>query len=174
MVRGKATPDAFSVCTNSGLAPGAGRKRMLARRAWKSSNVDALEASSQLPTPGAQTSRSKVHARREAGVARRERQHAVGNLEPLQHRLGVRGEQRVFARTLLGSHQPDQLDLVELVHADQAARVLAVRARLAAEARRVGRHRDRQIGRVEDLVAVDVGDRHFRVGIRKRSSALAW
>ena len=42
IVRGKATPEAFSVCTNSGFAPGEGRKRMFARRAWKSSNVDAL------------------------------------------------------------------------------------------------------------------------------------
>jgi hypothetical protein len=58
MVRGKARPLAFSVWTNSGLAPGSGRNRMLARRAWKSVKVEALDTSSQPFTPGAHTSRS--------------------------------------------------------------------------------------------------------------------
>ena len=55
-----------------------------------------------------------------------------------------------------------ELDLVELVLADQTAHVLAVRAGLAAEARRVGGVADRQLAAVEDLAAVEVGQRHFR------------
>ena len=58
MVRGRATPEAFSVCTNSGLPPGCGRQRMLARRAWKSVKLLELEHSSHALTPGAHTSRS--------------------------------------------------------------------------------------------------------------------
>src|SRR5690606_4232906 len=58
IVRGKARPEALRVCTNSGRALGAGRKRMLARRAWKSVQVLELDTSSQPFTPGAHTSRS--------------------------------------------------------------------------------------------------------------------
>src|SRR5258708_7665922 len=53
MVRGRATPEALSVCTNSGFAPGAARQRMLARRAWKSVKVLELDTSSHCATPGA-------------------------------------------------------------------------------------------------------------------------
>jgi hypothetical protein len=58
IVRGNATPEAFSVYTNSGFALGAGRYLMLARRAWKSVNRLELDASSHPPRPAAQTSRS--------------------------------------------------------------------------------------------------------------------
>ena len=54
-----------------------------------------------------------------------------------------------------------QLHLVELVLADQPAHVGAVRARLAAEARRVGRVANRQLAAVENLAAMHVGERHF-------------
>ena len=50
---------------------------------------------------------------------------------------------------------------MELVLADQAAHVLAVRPRFAAETHRVGRVPERQLAAVEDLVAVQVRDRHF-------------
>ena len=65
---------------------------------------------------------------------------------------------------LFGPRESDQLDLVELVHPDQPAGVLAVCARLAAEAGRVGHVAAGQVGRLEDLVPVEVGDRHFRGG----------
>jgi hypothetical protein len=39
MVRGNASPDPLSVCTNRGFSPLAARYRMFARRAWKSENV---------------------------------------------------------------------------------------------------------------------------------------
>src|SRR5690348_13793995 len=71
----------------------------------------------------------------EAGIARGELDHAVGKLEPLEHRLGVTRQALVLRGGILGPRQPDKLNLVELVHADEAARVLAVRARLAPEAR---------------------------------------
>ena len=45
--------------------------------------------------------------------------------------------------------------------ADQAAHVLAVGSRLAAEARRVGGVADRQLAAVENLAAMEVGQRHF-------------
>ena len=45
--------------------------------------------------------------------------------------------------------------------ADQAAHVRAVRAGLAAEARRVGGVAQRQRAAVEDLVAVQVRERHL-------------
>src|SRR5258706_28201 len=71
-----------------------------------------------------------------ADVAGAQRHHAVGQLEPAQDRFGVRG--KLFVR-LVGfgwMHDLHQLDLVELVVADHAARVLARRAGLGAEARR--------------------------------------
>ena len=51
-----------------------------------------------------------------------------------------------------------QLDLVELVLADHAARVLAVGAGLAAEARGVADELERQPLERDDLVANDIGD----------------
>ena len=62
---------------------------------------------------------------------------------------------------LLGRRERHQLDLVELVLADQAAHVGAVRAGLAAEARRVRGVADRQLAAVEDLAAMHVRQRHL-------------
>ena len=59
---------------------------------------------------------------------------------------------------LLGPRELDQLDLLKLVLADDAARVLARRAGLGAEAGRVGRERDGQPRFVENLVAIEIGD----------------
>ena len=50
------------------------------------------------------------------------------------------------------------LDLVKLVHADDAARIAAGAARLLAEARRVGAVANGQLRVVEDLVCVQVGE----------------
>ena len=55
----------------------------------------------------------------------------------------------------------EPLDLVELVHPDDAAGVLAVAARLAAEARRPTGVAQRAVGQVEDLVGVVAGQRHL-------------
>ena len=63
---------------------------------------------------------------------------------------------------LIGRGELDELDLVELVLPDQAADVGAVGSGFAAEARRVGGVAQRQLPAVEDLAAVEVGQRHFR------------
>ena len=73
----------------------------------------------------------------------------------------------------LGRRERHQLDLVELVLADQAAHVGAVRSRLAAEARRVRGVADRQLAAVEDLAAVHVRQRHFRGRHQVRSQSPA-
>src|SRR5216117_2816435 len=64
-------------------------------------------------------------------------------------------------RGLLRVHQ---LHLVELVHAQQAARVLAVRTGFPPEAGRVCGVGERQLGAVEDLVAMQVRERHLGRG----------
>ena len=55
----------------------------------------------------------------------------------------------------------EHLDLVELVHPEHAAHVLAVGARLAPEARRVARVPQRQIGLLDDLPHVEGSERHL-------------
>ena len=60
-----------------------------------------------------------------------------------------------------GPRELDQLDFLELVLANDAARVFARRASLGAEAGRVGRERDGQARFVENLVAVEIGDGNF-------------
>ena len=57
MSRASATPEPFSVWTNFTLAS-VSRKRMLARRAWKSSKFETLEVSSYRSMPGDQISMS--------------------------------------------------------------------------------------------------------------------
>ena len=66
-----------------------------------------------------------------------------------------------LSETGLRRRQLDELDFVELVLADEAAHVLAVGARLAAETGRVGRVAQRQEALVQDLFAVEIGERHL-------------
>ncbi len=99
--------------------------------------------------------------RAEADIPGRERHDAVVDSQKLQNPLGVARELLQALEALLGLRVHDQLDLVELVLADDAARVLAEAAGLGPEAWRVGRHLHRQLGGVEDLVAVHVRDRHL-------------
>ncbi len=63
IVRGSASPDPFSVCTNSGFPPGSRRNRMFARRAWKSVQLLTELTSSHSPTAGDHTSTSYVAPR---------------------------------------------------------------------------------------------------------------
>jgi hypothetical protein len=58
-------------------------------------------------------------------------------------------------------HDLQDLDLVELVVADHAARVLARGARLRAKARRVAHELERQLLQRNDLLAHEVRDRHL-------------
>jgi hypothetical protein len=62
MVRGSANPEPFSVCGCSGRAPGSRRKRMFARRAWKSVQLLTELISSHSPTAGDHVSTSYVRA----------------------------------------------------------------------------------------------------------------
>src|SRR5687768_52156 len=106
-----------------------------------------------------------VGARRAvSGVAAGQLRHPVGQLQAAEHRLGVAGEQGVLRFAGVGSDEPDQLDLVELVYPEQPAGVFPRGARLAAKAgseRHIG---ERQHPGFENLVAVQVGDRNFSGG----------
>ena len=68
----------------------------------------------------------------------------------------------VLGARLVGRARSEHLDLVELVHAEDAARVLAGGAGLAAEAGREAGVAERQRRRVEDLAGVQRGQRDLR------------
>src|SRR6185437_12161274 len=57
---------------------------------------------------------------------------------------------------------PHQLDLVELMHAKQTTRVLAMRSSLAPEAGRISGECPRQIRLGNYLVTIEIGERNFR------------
>ena len=71
------------------------------------------------------------------------------------------GQRFVRFDRLLGMHDLDQLDLVELVLADHAAHVAPARTGFRTEARRVADELERQAFGGEDFVAHDIGHRHF-------------
>ena len=79
--------------------------------------------------------------------------------KPLEEDLGALRHPLERGRRVLRLLEQDHLDLVELVDAQDAAGVLASRAGFAPEARGVGGIADRQLGRLEDLVAMQVRDR---------------
>ena len=64
----------------------------------------------------------------ESGVSGRESFHAIRKLEQLKRFLGVSGEKLQLIVGTLRSRVPHELDLVELVHAKQPARVLPRRS----------------------------------------------
>src|SRR5690348_14734350 len=64
-------------------------------------------------------------ARGEAHIAAAEEHHAIGKPEPLQHLLGACGHALMLGLGVLGMRDRDELDLLELVLADHAARILA-------------------------------------------------
>ena len=74
----------------------------------------------------------------------------------------MRGQRFELVVRLVGRAELDELDLVELVLTDEAADVGAVRTGFAAETRRVRRVAERELPAVENLLAVKVGQRHFR------------
>ena len=80
----------------------------------------------------------------------------------MREHLALPAEQAlVFGLGVLRLAVDEALHLVELVHADDAAGVLAVAARLAPEARRPARVAPRTVGQIEDLVGVVAGQRHL-------------
>src|SRR3569833_341299 len=101
---------------------------------------------------------------REPHVAGAERHHAIRQPQQLQHLFGVARELFEGAIGILGPHDLHQLDLLELMLAYHAARVLTVGARLAAEARRVRDISARHVRGLDDHIAHDVGDGYLRGG----------
>ena len=104
-------------------------------------------------------------------VAGRDVHHSVRQVE-VAHDLFFDGHEELQlvparARMAEGEH----LDLVELVHAEHAAHVLAVGARLAPEARRVARVPERQRALVDDLAHMQSGERASDVPTRYSWSA---
>src|SRR5437868_1396415 len=97
----------------------------------------------------------------EPQVRRAEGHDAMVQSEPLQRLLRVANQLFQGRVRVLRTLEPHQLDLVELVLPDDPLRVLAVAARLAAEARREGGVLQREPGALEDLVAMIVRYRHF-------------
>src|SRR5579885_292312 len=117
----------------------------------------------------------------EADVGAAEGDRPVRQLQALEHFLGMARQLLEHRVGIRRTHDLHQLHLVELVAADHAARVLAGRARLGPEARRVADILQRQgLGR-HDLLAHQIGDGHFRsrdqierllTGLCARSSGL--
>ena len=83
-------------------------------------------------------------------------------LQTLEHFFGVAGQKLELFERLLRLDEAHELDLVELMLADQPAHVFAVRTGFAAKTRRVRGVRARQRRAFEDLVGVQIRDRHFR------------
>ena len=102
-----------------------------------------------------------MRAADDAQIACGDVDHPVGHLDVRQH-LALPAEQPlVLGLGVLGLAVDEPLDLVELVHPDDAAGVLAVAAGLPAEARRPAGVAQRAVGQVEDLVGVVAGQRHL-------------
>ena len=98
---------------------------------------------------------------REPEVVDRQHRHAIRQLQASQHRFGVPGELLVLCRRIARAAEAYQLHLIELMDAQQPARVFARRARFAPETGRVRGVAHRQRRAVEDLVAVEV--RHWNL-----------
>src|SRR5215213_8577982 len=97
----------------------------------------------------------------EAHLAGAHQDDAISQTEALEEELGPFRQPLECGRRLVGLLEEHHLDLVELMHAEDAAGVLAGSPGLAPEAWGVGGVADRKLVGVEDLVAVQVRDRHF-------------
>ena len=98
---------------------------------------------------------------RGAKVVHRDVHDAVGDLERLQQPLLDREQPLVLLRRLPRLDEREHLDLVELVHAEDAAGVLARGAGLAAEAGGEAGVAERQLAPSQDLAAVQRRQRHL-------------
>src|SRR5687767_9681726 len=63
----------------------------------------------------------------------------------------------------------NELYFIELVHTQQTACVLTMRARFPAETRRIRRKPPRDLRAVKNLISMKVRNRHFRCGDEKQS-----
>ena len=100
----------------------------------------------------------------EAHVARAKRDDAVRQLQPLEDFFRIVRQAFEFVVGVFRERELDQLHLLELVLADDAARVLAVGARLAAEAGGPGAMLHGKLLRLQHLVAIEIGHGDFRRG----------
>ena len=93
---------------------------------------------------------------RKAHVARAQQHHAVMQTQQLEHALRVRHHFLQLIVAVLRFHNLDQFNLVELMHANHAARADARRARLTAKTRRVGAIINWQLAFLENFLAMNV------------------
>ena len=100
---------------------------------------------------------SYFFAARQPEVAGRHVDDAVRDAEFLHELLLDREQVLMLVARVFRPHVREHLDLVELVSAEHAARVVARRAGLAAEARRVAGVAERQVVGDEDLLHVQAG-----------------
>src|SRR3989441_1044746 len=145
-----------------GAAAGGGAVADLGPARLERRAVRARRDLAVLPLPGQPDLHVVALRRLEPHVAGAVEHHPIGELEALEHRLGVPDHGLQLVVRLRGRRDLHQLDLVELVLSDHALHVLAVRPRLAAVARRE-RHvatRERRLG--EDLTRVE--RRHGHLG----------
>src|SRR5687768_17581238 len=82
--------------------------------------------------------------------------------------LGVLGHELVLPHGVVGARVPDQLDLVELMHPEDAACVLPRGAGLAPKARRIRDESLRKHMPFQDLIAIEVCDWNLRRGNQKQ------
>ena len=93
-----------------------------------------------------------------AHVSGAEEEDAVVKSESLEDDFGVFDKGFEFVVASFGEDEFDQFDFIELVHAEDAARVATGGSGFTAEARRVGGVLHGERGAVEDFAGVDVGD----------------
>ena len=100
----------------------------------------------------------------EAHVARTQGDDAVGQLQLFQQGAGMAHHDLQLVEAVIRMGEAHHLHLGELVQADQAARVLAGGAGLGTEAGRGGTVGAGQVGLVQHLAGVDVGQGHLGGG----------
>ena len=82
-----------------------------------------------------------------------------------------------FLQLVVGIFRPrefHQLDFLELMLANDSAHVFPIGSRLAAKARSIRSDGNRQSRRVDDLVAIEIGQRDFGGGNQPQVSVLAF
>src|SRR3954470_21047683 len=126
------------------------------------------------PCPHTRRPRLEIvgHRGGETGVTGGEQLAAVREAYPLEHRLRGTCEQLELLGRALGRGVAYELHLVELVGAQNAAGVLARRSRLTTKAGRVRDESLREHLGVEDLVAIEIRDRHLGGGNEEEILAL--
>src|SRR6516164_6756304 len=98
---------------------------------------------------------------RESRVAGAEQNAPVGKIQRFQNLLGIACQSLVFGVRLVRARKLYQLHFLKLVLANNPTCILACCACLGAEARCISCEADRQPGLVQNLVTIEIGDRHL-------------